>query len=73
MFWLYCCWLMIQSIAIVVFLTCRSPMISSRCPRPIGIIESIAKVLVKRGIFTDIRSIILGALISTGRISTLKI
>src|SRR4029450_1829978 len=34
--------LMIVSIAIAVLPVWRSPMISSRCPRPIGIIESIA-------------------------------
>src|SRR6476659_4373387 len=34
--------LMMVSIAIAVLPVCRSPMISSRWPRPIGIIESIA-------------------------------
>jgi len=34
--------LMIVSSAIAVLPVWRSPMISSRCPRPIGIIESIA-------------------------------
>jgi hypothetical protein len=33
---------MIVSIAMAVFPVPRSPMISSRWPRPIGIIESIA-------------------------------
>ena len=39
----------------------RSPMISSRCPRPIGIIESMALMPVCSGSFTGWRSITLGA------------
>ena len=38
----FCFWLMIVSIAIVVLPVARSPMISWRWPRPIGVIESIA-------------------------------
>jgi len=34
-------WLMIASIATAVLPVWRSPMISSRWPRPIGIIESM--------------------------------
>src|ERR1700746_3673190 len=43
--------LMIVSIAIAVFPVWRSPMISSRWPRPIGIIESIAFRPVSLGSF----------------------
>ena len=53
---------MIVSSAIAVLPVCRSPMISSRCPRPIGIIESIALMPVWSGSFTGWRSITLGAL-----------
>src|ERR1043166_534615 len=35
-------WLMTASSATAVLPVCRSPIISSRCPRPIGTIESIA-------------------------------
>lgn len=35
-------WLMIVSIAMAVLPVWRSPMMSCRWPRPIGIIESIA-------------------------------
>src|SRR4030067_617455 len=52
---------MIVSSAIAVFPVCRSPMISSRCPRPIGIIESIALMPVWSGSFTGWRSTTLGA------------
>ena len=44
--------LMIVSIAIAVLPVWRSPMISSRWPRPIGIIESIAFRPVSIGSFT---------------------
>jgi hypothetical protein len=43
---------MIVSMAIAVLPVPRSPMISSRCPRPIGIIESIALMPVCSGSFT---------------------
>jgi hypothetical protein len=36
----YCFWLMIVSSATAVLPVLRSPMISSRCPRPIGIMAS---------------------------------
>ena len=39
-------WLMIVSIAIAVLPVWRSPMISWRCPRPIGIIASMALIPV---------------------------
>ena len=45
----------------------RSPMISSRWPRPIGIIESIALIPVWSGSFTGWRSTTPGALNSSGR------
>jgi len=43
---------MIVSMAIAVLPVLRSPMISSRWPRPIGIIESIAFNPVSMGSFT---------------------
>ena len=45
-------WLMIVSIAMVVLPVARSPMISSRWPRPIGIIASIAMMPVCTGWLT---------------------
>ena len=53
--------------AIAVLPVERSPMISSRCPRPIGIIESIAFSPVCKGSFTGWRLITPGALNSRGR------
>src|ERR671911_64891 len=61
--------LMIVSIAIAVFPVWRSPMISSRWPRPIGIIESIAFSPVCIGSFTGWRWTTPGALNSAGRVS----
>ena len=58
---------MIVSIAIAVLPVPRSPMISSRWPRPIGIIESIAFMPVCIGSCTDLREMMPGALISTWR------
>src|SRR3989344_1703172 len=49
-------WLMMVSIATVVFPVERSPMMSSRWPRPIGIIASIALMPVWSGTETDFRS-----------------
>ena len=60
-------WLMIVSIAIAVLPVLRSPMISSRWPRPIGIIESIALMPVCRGSLTGWRWAMPGALNSSGR------
>ena len=51
----------------------RSPMISSRWPRPIGIIESIALMPVWSGSFTGWRSTTPGALNSSGRRSDVSI
>ena len=45
-------WLMIVSIAIAVLPVWRSPMISSRWPRPIGISASIALMPVWTGVST---------------------
>src|SRR5215204_3694743 len=61
--------LMIVSIAIAVLPVWRSPMISSRWPRPIGIIASIALMPVWRGSLTGWRWTTPGALTSAGRVS----
>ena len=47
-------WLMIASIATAVLPVCRSPMISSRWPRPIGTIASIALSPVCSGSLTGV-------------------
>ena len=57
---------MIVSTAIVVLPVERSPMISSRWPRPIGIIASIARMPVCTGTETDRRLMIPGAIFSIG-------
>src|SRR5215210_4196837 len=62
--------LMIVSIAIAVLPVWRSPMISSRWPRPIGIIASIALMPVWSGSFTGWRWTTPGALTSAGRVSS---
>ena len=62
--------LMIVSIAIAVLPVWRSPMISSRWPRPIGIIASIAFRPVCIGSFTGWRWTTPGALNSAGRVSS---
>ena len=59
---------MIVSIAIAVLPVWRSPMISSRWPRPIGIIPSIAFSPVCTGVFTGWRCTTPGALNSAGRV-----
>ena len=61
--------LMIVSIAIAVLPVWRSPMMSSRWPRPIGIIESIAFRPVCSGSVTGWRCTTPGALNSAGRSS----
>src|SRR3954447_8305529 len=61
--------LMIVSIAIAVLPVWRSPMISSRWPRPIGIIESTALRPVCIGSSTGWRWTTPGALNSAGRVS----
>src|SRR4051794_37084670 len=60
-------WLRIVSTQIAVLPVVRSPMISSRWPRPIGIIESIAFRPVWSGSFTGWRWTTPGALNSSGR------
>ena len=60
---------MIVSIAIAVLPVWRSPMISSRWPRPIGIIASIAFRPVCIGCLTGWRWTTPGALNSAGRVS----
>ena len=57
---------MIVSIAIVDFPVARSPMISSRWPRPIGIIASIAMMPVCTGWLTLFRLMTPGAIFSSG-------
>src|SRR5918996_1671117 len=66
-------WFRIVSIAMAVLPVERSPMMSSRWPRPIGIIESIAFSPVWSGSFTDCRLMTPGALNSRGRRSLVSI
>ncbi len=65
--------LMIVSITIAVLPVWRSPMISSRWPRPIGIIASIAFSPVCMGSFTGWRCTTPGALNSAGLLSLIAI
>ena len=58
---------MIVSMAIVVLPVLRSPMMSSRWPRPIGVIESMALMPVCRGSCTGLRPMMPGAWISMRR------
>src|SRR6266542_2424058 len=67
------CWLRIVSTTIAVFPVERSPMISSRWPRPTFVIESIALIPVCSGSLTGWRSITPGALNSSGRRSLASI
>ena len=62
-----CFWLMIVSSAIAVLPVCRSPMISWRWPRPIGVMASIALMPVCIGSCTDCRCITVGACSSSAR------
>src|SRR5512135_137909 len=55
-------WLMMVSIATAVLPVWRSPMISSRWPRPIGTRLSTAFSPVCMGSLTDLRGMMLGAL-----------
>ena len=64
---------MIASIAIALLPIERSPMISSRWPRPIGIIASIALMPVWTGSATDSRATTSGAMRSTGERSAAAI
>jgi hypothetical protein len=54
-------WLMIVSMPMAVLPVWRSPMISSRCPRPMGIMASMALRPVWSGSFTERRSTTPGA------------
>src|SRR5262252_1513758 len=60
-------WLMIVSMAMAVLPVCRSPMISSRWPRPIGVIASMALIPVCSGSFTFWRCTTDGACSSRAR------
>src|SRR5579859_7701367 len=62
-------WLMMVSMAMAVFPVCRSPMISSRWPRPIGVIASMALIPVCSGWFTLVRWTTDGACNSSSRSS----
>ena len=66
-------WLMMVSTITAVLPVWRSPMISSRWPRPIGIRLSIALMPVCIGSCTDLRGMMPGAFTSTGRRSLLSI
>src|SRR5215470_12048865 len=60
-------WLRMVSMAMAVLPVCRSPMISSRCPRPIGVIASIALIPVCSGWLTLVRWTTEGAWSSSSR------
>ena len=60
-------WLMIVSIAMAVLPVWRSPMMSWRWPRPIGIIASMALMPVCSGSCTDLRCMTPGACSSRAR------
>jgi hypothetical protein len=59
---------MIVSIAMALLPVWRSPMISSRWPRPIGISASMALMPVWTGVSTPWRVMTPGAIRSTGRV-----
>ena len=61
------------SMAMAVLPVCLSPIINSLCPRPIGNIESMARIPVSIGSLTDFLSTIPGASCSIGRYSVLSI
>ena len=65
-------WLMMVSDAMVVLPVWRSPMISSRWPRPMGIMESMALMPVCSGSLTGWRSMMPGAGLSMGRNSVVS-
>src|SRR5258708_7038830 len=67
------CWFRIVSTAIAVLPVERSPMISSRWPRPTFVIESIALIPVWSGSLTGWRWTTPGALNSSGRRSVVSI
>src|SRR3972149_5734590 len=61
-------WLMMASMARADFPVARSPMMSSRWPRPMGIMASMALMPVCTGVSTDLRATTLGAMRSTARV-----
>ena len=63
-------WLMMASTATAVFPVWRSPMMSSRWPRPMGIMASMALMPVCRGSLTGWRLTIPGATTSICRRSS---
>src|SRR5437764_1886 len=63
-------WRMMASMAMAVLPVCRSPMISSRCPRPMAVMASIAVIPVYRGSFTGWRWTTDGAWSSSTRVSS---
>jgi len=65
-----CFWLMIVSTQTVVLPVLRSPMISCRWPRPIGVCESIALIPVCSGSLTGWRCITVAACSSRTRSSS---
>ena len=60
-------WFRMVSRAMAVLPVWRSPMISSRWPRPMGNMESMASRPVSMGVFTGWRSRMPGAGVSMGR------
>ena len=66
-------WLMIVSMATVVLPVLRSPMISSRWPRPIGVMASMALIPVCIGSLTGWRPTMPGAWTSMRRVSVVVI
>ena len=66
-------WLIMASIVTAVLPVWRSPMMSSRWPRPIGTMESMALRPVCSGWFTGWRSITPGAMRSMGLLSWVSI
>src|SRR3954467_10374389 len=64
---------MIVSSSTAVFPVCRSPMMSWRWPRPIGVIASMALMPVCSGSFTGWRCTTEGACTSSGRLSLASI
>ena len=66
-------WLRMASIAMAVLPVFRSPMISWRWPRPIGVMASMALIPVCIGSSTGWRPAIPGAVDSTRRVSLVAI
>ena len=60
-------WFRIVSRAMAVLPVCRSPMMSSRWPRPMGIKASMALMPVCMGLETLLRAMTPGAGLSMGR------